>query len=256
MSIVHFVPSMLGEFLTTATSEPASPVLDASALRLIVCSGEPLTAQHAQSTATVFPRATLLNLYGPTEAAIDVTAENVSARGPVAGLSVAIGTPVWNTYCRILDHTLAEVLPGAEGDLYLGGTQLARAYHDKAALTASRFVADPGPTSPVPASTTPATVRGNDVTAVSSISAARTARSSWPANVSNWPRWRPRFAPIPASGRAPRPNRSRQPGRDSSDTSSQMPERLCSRTIFASRSPVSSPRRGFRLVSQSWTRSR
>ncbi|MEW1931277.1 amino acid adenylation domain-containing protein [Rhodococcus sp. NPDC079359] len=143
VSIVHFVPSMLGEFLTTATSEPASPVLDASALRLIVCSGEPLTAQHAQSVATVFPQATLLNLYGPTEAAIDVTAEKVSARGPVAGLSVAIGTPVWNTYCRILDHTLAEVLPGAEGDLYLGGTQLARGYHNKTALTASRFVADP-----------------------------------------------------------------------------------------------------------------
>ncbi|WP_415972544.1 amino acid adenylation domain-containing protein [Rhodococcus sp. 077-4] len=145
VSIVHFVPSMLSEFLTAATSEPSSPVLDARALRLIVCSGEPLTSQHAQSVAAVFPRATLLNLYGPTEAAIDVTAENVSARGPVAGLAVAIGSPVWNTHCRILDHTLTEVLPGAEGDLYLGGAQLARGYHRNTALTASRFVADPRP---------------------------------------------------------------------------------------------------------------
>ncbi|MCJ0979436.1 amino acid adenylation domain-containing protein [Rhodococcus sp. ARC_M12] len=143
VSIVHFVPSMLGEFLTAATSEPVNPVLDARALRLIVCSGEPLLSQHAQSVATVFPRATLLNLYGPTEAAIDVTAENVSAHGPVAGLAVAIGMPVWNTHCRILDHTLTEVLPGAEGDLYLGGAQLARGYRHNSALTASRFVADP-----------------------------------------------------------------------------------------------------------------
>ncbi|MBY4130235.1 amino acid adenylation domain-containing protein [Rhodococcus fascians] len=143
VSIVHFVPSMLSEFLTAATSEPASTVRDARALRLIVCSGEPLTPQHAQSVAAAFPRATLLNLYGPTEAAIDVTAENVSGRDSVADRTVAIGTPVWNTYCRILDHNLSEVLPGTEGDLYLGGAQLARGYHHNTALTASRFVADP-----------------------------------------------------------------------------------------------------------------
>nr|WP_300397713.1 non-ribosomal peptide synthetase [uncultured Rhodococcus sp.] len=143
VSIVHFVPSMLSEFLTSATSEPASKVLDARALRLIVCSGEPLTPQHAQSVAAAFPRATLLNLYGPTEAAIDVTAENVSGRDPAADRPVAIGTPVGNTHCRILDHNLDEVLPGAEGDLYLGGAQLARGYHHNTALTASRFVADP-----------------------------------------------------------------------------------------------------------------
>ncbi|MFI8566224.1 amino acid adenylation domain-containing protein [Rhodococcus sp. NPDC078407] len=141
VSVVHFVPSMLSEFLTAAQPEPGNAVL--ADMRLIVCSGEPLTPQHAQSVAATFPRATLLNLYGPTEAAVDVTAENVSDRDPVAERVVAIGTPVWNTHCRILDHNLTEVLPGSEGDLYLGGVQLARGYHHNAALTASRFVADP-----------------------------------------------------------------------------------------------------------------
>ncbi|WP_208630404.1 non-ribosomal peptide synthetase [Amycolatopsis kentuckyensis] len=131
---LHFVPSMLAEFLRVADSAACA------GLRRVYCSGEALSPAlreefHAKLGAE------LHNLYGPTEAAIDVTAW---ASPPDRELPVVpIGRPVWNTRLYVLDDRLRPVPPGAPGELYLGGVQLARGYRGRPGLTADRFVASP-----------------------------------------------------------------------------------------------------------------
>ncbi|MET4612838.1 amino acid adenylation domain-containing protein/non-ribosomal peptide synthase protein (TIGR01720 family) [Rhodococcus sp. PvR044] len=137
ISRAHFVPSMLDLFL----AEPGAAAC--TALRVVGCSGEALPAASARRFAEVLPGVRLDNLYGPTEAAVEVSyffgAQEVSS----AALSVPIGAPVANTRLYVLDQYLNPVPPGAEGELYLSGPQLARGYLGRAALTADRFVADP-----------------------------------------------------------------------------------------------------------------
>ncbi|MEV0111109.1 amino acid adenylation domain-containing protein, partial [Nocardia sp. NPDC050799] len=132
ITTVHFVPTMLHSFLDH--QPPAAP-----ALRHVICSGEALPAAVANAARTHFG-GTVHNLYGPTEAAIDVTAHHCvdTEHNPVP-----IGRPLWNTTVYVLDRSMEPVAVGVAGELYLGGTGVARGYLGRPALTAQHFVADP-----------------------------------------------------------------------------------------------------------------
>ncbi|HJP72734.1 MAG TPA: amino acid adenylation domain-containing protein [Pseudonocardiaceae bacterium] len=132
ITTVHFVPSMLREFL----AEPA--VAQCTELRRVFCSGEALPAALCEQYFQTLT-APLHNLYGPTEAAVDVTYWSCRPGAE----RVPIGSPVWNTKVQVLDAALRPVPPGVPGELYLLGTQLARGYHARPGLTAQRFVAAP-----------------------------------------------------------------------------------------------------------------
>ena len=135
VTIVHFVPTVLGVFL----AEPVAA--GCISLRHVITSGEALPAQIARDVHRVLG-ARLHNLYGPTEAAIDITAHEVLPAAVSSG-PPAIGTPVWNCSVLLLDRRLRPVPAGMTGELYLAGIQLARGYHDARGLTAERFVAHP-----------------------------------------------------------------------------------------------------------------
>lgn len=133
ITAMHFVPSMLGPFL----SHPASEGLE---VRRVFCSGEALTPAlrdrfHERVTGE------LHNLYGPTEAAVDVTHWPCPATD--RSDSIPIGRPVWNTRLYVLDDHLRPVPDGALGELFIGGVQVARGYLDREELTRERFVPDP-----------------------------------------------------------------------------------------------------------------
>ncbi len=138
VTTVHFVPSMLDAFLDPV----ANPATGYPSLRRVFAAGEALSGETATAFVAVAPGAALVNWYGPAEATV-VTDHAV--RGASTG-AIPIGVPVANTRVHVLDRQLRPVPPGAAGELYVAGVQLARGYLGAPALTAERFVAHTGGT--------------------------------------------------------------------------------------------------------------
>ncbi len=82
----------------------------------------------------------LWNLYGPTETTIWSSASRIEAGddGPIT-----IGRPIAETQFYVLDGRMRLLPPGIAGELYIGGSGLARGYLGRPGLTAERFVPDP-----------------------------------------------------------------------------------------------------------------
>ncbi|WP_296389089.1 non-ribosomal peptide synthetase [Williamsia sp.] len=77
------------------------------------------------------------NLYGPTEYTI-----NTLGVGTDDSDRSAVGSPITNTTCSILDGWMRPVPDGVSGELYIRGAGLARCYLAQPRLTAAAFVAD------------------------------------------------------------------------------------------------------------------
>ncbi|WP_342242120.1 condensation domain-containing protein, partial [Inquilinus sp. OTU3971] len=88
------------------------------------------------------PRA-LINGYGPTEAVVTPLVWKGNAETACDGAYVPIGRPVGDRRAYVLDGRLQPVPVGVAGELYIGGSGLARGYVGRADLTAERFVPDP-----------------------------------------------------------------------------------------------------------------
>jgi len=135
ISVMHFVPSMLRQFL----AEPTAVEAARASLRLVITSGEELPRDLSRRFLETVG-CELYNLYGPTEAAIDVTFHRCD---PDDGPRVPIGTPVAETRMYVLDSELRPVARGDAGELYIAGVQLADHYLNRRGLTSERFVACP-----------------------------------------------------------------------------------------------------------------
>ncbi|MBS0181971.1 MAG: amino acid adenylation domain-containing protein [Nitrospira sp.] len=136
ITTLHFVPLMLQAFLETPGVEAC-----ADTLRRVICSGEALGAPVQRQCWMRLPGVELHNLYGPTETAIDVTAWSCNPKAPVD--PVPIGRPIANTQIYLLDRRGEPVPVRVSGELYIGGVNVARGYHQRPALTAEKFVPDP-----------------------------------------------------------------------------------------------------------------
>ncbi|MEV6559473.1 amino acid adenylation domain-containing protein [Nocardia sp. NPDC051756] len=115
-----------------------------SALRMVIFGGEALNPANLRPWRSSGRDAgpALVNMYGITETTVHVTKLDLSAADdPRSGSP--IGSPLGNMRVFVLDPWLMPVPVGVAGELYVAGAQLARGYHGRADLTATRFVADP-----------------------------------------------------------------------------------------------------------------
>jgi len=134
VTVAHFVPSMLRQFLSV------EDISACSSLRHVFCSGEALQADVAQqflSSST----ASLHNLYGPTEASVDVTFH--ACHPQAIGAAIPIGRPIANTQIYILDERQRPVPVGVAGEIHIGGIGVARGYLNRPVLTSEQFIRDP-----------------------------------------------------------------------------------------------------------------
>ncbi|PHM35752.1 Non-ribosomal peptide synthetase (fragment) [Xenorhabdus innexi] len=82
----------------------------------------------------------MFNGYGPSEAAIGVTLYPCDSQEESAP---AIGRPIANTCIYLLDTEGQAVPIGVSGEIFIGGTGVARGYLNAPELTAKRFMPDP-----------------------------------------------------------------------------------------------------------------
>jgi acyl carrier protein len=113
---------------------------DLDTLKRVGCGGEAVTPELAREYYK-HCTAPLYNLYGPTETTIDATSYLCETGFP--GDNIPIGSPVSNSYAYILDPSLQPVPIGVQGELHIGGKNLAQGYLNRPELTAEKFIADP-----------------------------------------------------------------------------------------------------------------
>ncbi len=113
------------------------------ALRAVVFGGEALDLSGLKGwfdrRGDRTPR--LVNMYGITETTVHVTYRPVGM-GDVAGGSV-IGRPIPDLSTFVLDAHFQIAPTGVPGEIFVGGSGVARGYFERPELTAIRFVPDP-----------------------------------------------------------------------------------------------------------------
>ncbi|MFZ5893335.1 MAG: amino acid adenylation domain-containing protein [Myxococcota bacterium] len=103
----------------------------------VLCGGEALS--DALAWRLIAHHSGVFNLYGPTETTVWSSLCALDAAQPKPFL----GRPIANTQLYVLDQNLRMVPLGSSGELFIGGSGLARGYLSQPALTAERFVPNP-----------------------------------------------------------------------------------------------------------------
>nr|WP_245908674.1 amino acid adenylation domain-containing protein [Pseudosporangium ferrugineum] len=110
-------------------------------LNTLITGGDVVSAAHVRRLRAINPELRLLNGYGPTENTTFSTVYPVPAEVPDP---LPIGRPIRGTTALVVDDGGAPAPDGTEGELWVGGSGLARGYLGDPVLTAERFVVRDG----------------------------------------------------------------------------------------------------------------
>ncbi|WP_370414146.1 amino acid adenylation domain-containing protein [Streptomyces fradiae] len=124
VTMLQCVPTLLQALVDTER------LASCTSLRRVYSGGEILSRNLAVQVLGELPDADLVNLYGPTECTINASSHTVDRATVAAGpAAIPIGRPAYATAFHIRD-----------GELCIGGVQVARGYLDRPELTAEKFV--------------------------------------------------------------------------------------------------------------------
>ncbi|MBN3724640.1 non-ribosomal peptide synthetase [Burkholderia sp. Ac-20379] len=140
VTVLNQTPSAFRQLMAVPGIYDGEPL----ALREVIFGGEALEPQTLAPWIARFgdaqPR--LVNMYGITETTVHVTYRPIGANDLNEGVSpVGVRIPDLGIYVLDAERNLVPV--GVTGELYVGGSGVARGYLNRASLTAERFVPDP-----------------------------------------------------------------------------------------------------------------
>ena len=111
-----------------------------SALRRLLVGVEPISSDHLDAIASHIPELQIVNGYGPTEATVCCTTLRYEASSQAPARRVPIGRAVAGAELYVMNASGKPALPGALGELYVGGASLAIGYLNNPDMTRERFV--------------------------------------------------------------------------------------------------------------------
>jgi amino acid adenylation domain-containing protein/non-ribosomal peptide synthase protein (TIGR01720 family) len=133
-TVVKLTPSHLRLLLDCGALD-----MEGKKIKRFVVGGEALERSLAQAVTDKFGGdIAIYNEYGPTEATVGCMIHRFTPEEQTP--TVPIGYAAVNAEIFILDRYLKPVPQGARGEIYIGGTCLARGYVNDARLTGERFV--------------------------------------------------------------------------------------------------------------------
>jgi acyl-CoA synthetase (AMP-forming)/AMP-acid ligase II len=107
-------------------------------IRKVLFGGERVSVEHSVKALEYLGKGRIIHVYGPTETTVYATYYFIDFIDAAAG-NIPIGKPISNTTAYILDKHLKPVPIGVTGEIYIGGSGVARGYLNNPELTAEKF---------------------------------------------------------------------------------------------------------------------
>ncbi|WP_313918052.1 amino acid adenylation domain-containing protein [Tahibacter sp.] len=138
ITVVHFVPSMFGEFIRAMRDEDVT----FERVRWIAFAGEAIPAPFVRQWIDRYGlRTKLINLYGPTEASVTISNYLIDSRPAEDVMIIPIGIPdSSDVQMLVVDENGELAAKGELGELCIAGIRLAAGYYKAPELTAKAFV--------------------------------------------------------------------------------------------------------------------
>ncbi len=108
----------------------------------VILAGEELNPRKLKKWKAKYPGIKLINMYGPTETTVYATFKEITDYEIENNIS-NIGVPIPTLSTILLDEYKNIVPRGVAGELYIGGSGLARGYLNKEELTNEKFIQNP-----------------------------------------------------------------------------------------------------------------
>ncbi len=137
INVIKLTPSYFNVLINQAKVKQI-PLLS---LQTLVFGGENLSPIDCANWLALYPNHIIFNEYGPTEATVAVSAKRIDINVMKSFKNrIPIGSLMPNCTAYILDEQNNQVMPGQIGELYLGGSCLARGYLHNETLTKNYFI--------------------------------------------------------------------------------------------------------------------